>query len=65
MVRAPVVSPKKADVGAGSGDEGSDKENQKVYSALNEDIALYTRAVIDWNFFISIYNNEGNIKKGI
>ena len=30
MVRAPLVSPKKADIGASSGDEGSDKENLKV-----------------------------------
>ena len=30
MVRAPLASPKKADKGVGSGDEGSDKENLQV-----------------------------------
>ena len=37
MVRAPVVSPKKSDFGAGSGDEGSDKENQKVKRATGSE----------------------------
>ena len=37
MVRAPVVSPKKSDIGAGSGDEGSDKENQKVKRATGSE----------------------------